>query len=319
MRVVSWSAVFLLGAAAPLVAQNSQCTPYAVNANAYNVCNAAIDGTRAFQPILGLLTSGGTPVLGTPGNLGGFGRFNVVARVNATDVVLPELSYDGSTTTIPAGDQLFFPSPLIEAAAGLYGGTPSGLFAIDLLGSAQLLPTTQIQNLTVDSSARRIGSVALGLGFGARIGLVRESATAPGLSVSIMRRNIPQLRYGESTGTTTYTFATDLRATNLRAVASKHLSVLQLAAGLGWDRYTSDATVGLRDPSTGLMAPPIPLALSTSRTMGFVNAGFATRYFKLIGEAGYQFGKDEHLVTTFQDFDPAAGRFFAGAALVVGI
>lgn len=319
MRVVSWSAVLLLGAAAPLVAQNSQCTPFAVNANAFNVCNAAIDGTRAFHPILGLLTSGGTPVLGTPGTLGGLGRFNVVARVNATEVVLPDLNYDGSTTTVAAGDKLFFPSPLIEGAAGIYGGTQSGLFAIDLLGSAQLLPTTQVENLTVDSTARHIGSVALGLGFGARVGLVRESATSPGVSVSVMRRHVPQLRYGTGAGTTTYSFAMDLAATNLRATMSKHVSVLQLVAGLGWDHYSGDATIELRDPSTGLVAPPIAVPLSRSRAMGFVNAGLDTRYFKLIGEAGYQFGKDEHLVTTFEDFDPAAGRFFAGAALVVGI
>jgi hypothetical protein len=319
MRAVSWSAVFLLGAAAPLVAQNSQCAPYAVNAQAFNACNAAIDGTRAFEPILGLLTSGGAPVLGTPSNLGGFGRFNVVARVNATDVVLPDLNYDGSTTTVAAGDQLFFPSPLIEGAAGVYGGTSSGLFAIDLLGSAQLLPTTQIDNLTVDSTARRIGSVALGLGFGVRVGLVRESATAPGVSISVMRRNIPQLRYGTGTGTTTYSFATDLKATNLRAMVSKHLSVLQLAAGLGWDRYTGDATIELRDPSTGFVAPPISVPLSNSRSMVFVDAGLDTKFFKLIGEAGYQFGKDEQLRTTFEDFDPSAGRFFAGAGITVGI
>jgi hypothetical protein len=319
MRAVSWSAVFLLGAAAPLVAQNSQCTPFAASSNAFNVCNAAIDGTRAFQPILGLLTSGGTPVLGTPGNLGGFGKFNVVARVNATEVVLPDLSYNGATTTVPAGDQLFFPSPLIEGAVGVFGGTGSGLFAIDLLASAQLLPTTQIDNLTVDSTARHIGSLALGLGFGARVGLVRESATAPGVSVSIMRRNIPELRYGTGTGTTTYSFATNLYATNLRATVSKHLSVLQLAAGLGWDRYTGDATIELRDPSTGLVAPPIAMALASSRTLGFVDAGFDTRFVKLIGEAGYQLGKDENLQTTFEDFDPAAGRFFASVGLVVGI
>jgi hypothetical protein len=319
MRVVSWSVVLLLGAAAPLVAQNSRCAPYSLSTRTFNVCNAALDGTQAFHPVLGLLTSGGTPVLGAPGTLGGFGHFNAVARVNATKVVLPDLNYDGSSTTVAAGDKLFFPSPLVEAAVGVFGGTGSGLLAIDLLGSAQLLPTTQINNLTVDSTARRIGSVALGLGYGVRVGVVRESAVLPGVSVSIMRRNIPQLRYGNRLGTATYNFAVDLYATNLRATVSKHVSLLQLAAGLGWDRYTGAANVEFRDPVSGIFAPPIVLDLSNSRTMAFANAGLDTRFFKLVGEAGYQLGKDQKLQTTFQDFDPASGRFFAGLGIVVGL
>jgi hypothetical protein len=319
MRVVSWSVALLVGAAAPLLAQNSQCTPYSISARTFNVCNAAVDGTRAFHPVVGLLTSGGTPVLGAPGPLGGLGHFNAVARVNATEVVLPDLTYDGTTTTVARGEKLFFPSPLVEAGLGVFGGTGPGFLAIDLLGSAQLLPTTQVTNLTIDSTARHIGSVGLGLGYGARVGLLRESAVTPAVAVSVMRRNIPQLRYGNSAGTATYDFAVDLRATNVRAIVSKHLAVLQLAGGMGWDRYTGDARVRFRDTSTGLFAPPVDLALASSRTMGFVNAGFDTRFFKLMTEAGYQLGKDQQLQTTFQDFDPASGRFFAGAAIVVGL
>ncbi len=319
MRVVTWSVVVLVGAAAPLAAQNSQCAPYTANGQAYNVCNAALDGTEAFHPVLGLLTSGGTPVLGAPGSMGGFGHVNMAARVNATEVVLPDLNYNGSSTTVARGEKLFFPSPLVEAAVGVFGGTQSGLLAIDLLGSAQLLPTTQIKNLTVDSTAHRIGSVALGLGYGLRVGVVRESSLLPGVAVSVTRRHIPQLQYGSTTLTTNYNYAVDLQATNLRAMVSKHLSLLQLAGGIGWDRYTGDATVRFRDPTTTLAAPPIALALANSRTMGFVNAGLDARFFKLTAEAGYQLGKDQNLSTTFQDFDPASGRFFAGAGIAVGL
>src|SRR2546428_130579 len=84
-------------------------------------------------------TNGGAPVLGASDALGGFGHVYVTARVNATRVVLPDLNYDGSTTTVGAGDKLFFPSPVIETAVGVFGGTRTGLFALDFLGSAQLL------------------------------------------------------------------------------------------------------------------------------------------------------------------------------------
>src|SRR5690348_515335 len=106
-------ALWLLGAVGPLAAQNADCQPYTGQARVFNVCNAVIDGAQAFHPVLGLLTSGGTPVLGTATTLGGFGHVYVSARVNATRVVLPDLNYDGSTTTVGAGDKLFFPSPVL--------------------------------------------------------------------------------------------------------------------------------------------------------------------------------------------------------------
>lgn len=320
MRVASSALVLsLLGAAGPLAAQNAQCQPYAGEARAFNICNAVVDGTQAFHPVLGLLTSGGSPVLGTMSGLGGFGHFYVSARVNATRVVLPDLNYDGSTTTVGPGDRLFFPSPVLEAAMGVYGGTRSGLLSLDLLGSAQLLPTTQVANFSVAPGARRIGSVALGLGFGARIGLLRETALAPGVAVSVMHRNIPQLRYGDLGAGANLSFATGLNAINLRLTAGKRFSALNLGGGLGWDRYTGDAIAQFRDPTTGIPEPAINVSLSHSRTMGFADAGLDFRHVKLTAEAGYQLGRDPHLVTTFTDFDPASGRFFAAAGITLGL
>jgi hypothetical protein len=39
----------------------------------------------------------------------------------------------------------------------------------------------------------------------------------------------------------------------------------------------------------------------------------------MVGEAGYQFGKDQDITTVFQDFDPASGRFFAAAGVQFGL
>jgi hypothetical protein len=320
MRLASPVLAFsLLGAVGPLAAQNAHCQPYAGQTRTFNICNAVIDGAEAFHPVLGVLTSGGTPVLGTATSLGGFGHLYVSARVNATRVVLPDLSYGGSTTTVGAGDKLFFPSPVLEAAMGVFRGMRGGLLALDLLGSAQLLPTTQIDNFSVAPGARRIGSVALGLGFGARVGILGETAVTPGVAVSVMRRNIPQLRYGDLGNGANLSFATDLDATNLRLTVGKRFSVLNVAGGVGWDRYTGDATVQFRNPTTGIPASTIDVALSPSRTMGFANAGLDFQHFKITTEAGYQLGRDPHLVTTFTDFDPASGRFFAAAGITMGL
>jgi hypothetical protein len=318
-RTARLSTLLLAALALPAVraaAQNEECAPYSGDAG--RVCDAGIDATRAFHPLAGLLVSGGNPVLGSGSTLGGLGHFSLTARANAVKLVLPELAYDGSADTVPVGDELWAPAPLVEGAIGIYGGMPGGLLSIDLLGSAQLLPTDQIDNLQVDSSARSIGSIALGLGYGVRVGVLREKGPLPGISVSWMRRDIPEIAYGDVDGGDDYGYAVDLHATNLRLVASKRLVILDLAAGLGWDRYTGDATIQFSHPITGLPQPPIAVELKNTRTMAFANAGLNMGVVKLTGEAGFQGGKDQELSTDFENFDTTKGKFFAGLGLRVG-
>jgi hypothetical protein len=310
------SGLFFLLVAAPAFAQNSECSAY--SANARLVCDAAVDGTRAFHPVVGILVSGGNPAMGSAATLGGLGHASVTFRANAVNIVLPDLGYTGSSPTVPAGDKLFAPAPLVEGSFGVYKGMPSGLLAVDLLGSAQLLPTNQIDNLTVDSDARRIGDIALGLGYGARIGLLKGTGPLPAISVSVMRRNIPQITYGDLNAGDRFSYAVDLNATNFRLIASKQLVLLDLAAGIGWDKYTGDAMIRFQDPITLVAQPDIPLDLNNSRVLGFVNAGLNLSKVRLTGELGYQGGKDQNLSTDFEDFDTTKGKLFAGLGLRVG-
>ena len=311
------TAALILAATLPLQAQTPECAPYAGATG--RVCAAAVDGTRAFHPVVGLLTSGGNPVLGTAGTLGGLGRFSVTARGNATRVVLPETGYDGTGATVPASEDLFAPVPLVEAAAGIYEGLPSGLLAIDLLASAQLLPTDQFDRLAVDQDARRVGDVALGLGYGARIGILAEQGAVPAVSVSLMRRDIPELAYGDLDEGDQYRYAVDLHATNIRLVASKRLATVEIAAGLGWDKYTGDAVIQFRDSPVSGVEPAIALELDQSRALLFLDAGLDLGLLQLVGELGYQTGKDQNLSTDFEDFDTDGGRLFAGLGLRVGL
>jgi hypothetical protein len=301
--------------AVPSFAQTPECAGY--SGNARRVCDAAVDGTRAFHPVFGMLVSGGNPTLGSA-MLGGLGQHaSMTVRANAVNLVLPDLSYDGSTTTVPAGDKLFLPAPLLEASLGLYRGMSGGLLAIDFLGSAQLLPTDQIENLTVDEDARKIGTLALGLGYGARIGILRGLGPMPDLSLSVMRRDIPRITYGDVSSGDDYSYGVDLHATNIRVIASKQVAVLDLAAGFGWDKYTGDAIIQFRDPITFVLQPNVPVELSNSRLVGFVNAGVSMSKIRLTGELGYQGGKDQGLSTEFEDFDTTKGKFFAGLGLRV--
>jgi hypothetical protein len=265
-----------------------------------------------------MLVSGGNPTIGSAATLGGLGHVSLTLRANAVDVVLPDLDYTGSSTTVPAGDKLFLPAPLVEGSVGLYKGMASGLFAVDLLGSAQLLPADRINNVTVDSRARRIGSIALGIGYGARVGLLRGVGPLPDVSVSVMQRDIPRITYGNVAGSDRYSYGLDLHATNLRLVASKQVTILDLAAGMGWDKYTGDAIIQFRDPITSVLQSNVPVDLNNSRVLGFVNAGLSMSMVRLSGEIGYQGGKDQALSTDFEDFDTTKGKFFAGLGLRVG-
>ena len=306
------SAVVLVS---PLLAQTPECSSY--SGNAQRVCAAGVDGTRAFHPVFGMLVSGGNPTIGSAATLGGLGHASLTVRANAVNLVLPDLGYTGSSSTVPAGEKLFLPAPMVEGSLGLYKGMSAGLFAVDLLGSAQLLPTTQIDNVTIAAGARKIGSIALGLGYGARVGLLRGMGPLPNLSLSVMRRDIPTITYGDVTGDDRFSYAVDLHATNFRLIASKQVAVLDLAAGLGWDKYTGDAIIQFQDPITLVLQPNVPVELNNSRVLGFVNAGLSMSMVRLTGEVGYQGGKDQNLSTDFEDFDTTQGKFFAGLGLRV--
>jgi hypothetical protein len=233
------------------------------------------------------------------------------------NLVLPDLGYTGSSATVPAGDKLFLPAPLVEGSVGLYKGQAGGLFAVDFLGSAQLLPTDQINNVTVDPDARRIGSIALGLGYGARIGILQGVGPLPAVSVSLMRRDIPRITYGDVPAGDRFSYGVDLHATNFRVIASKQVAVVDVAVGLGVDKYTGNAIIQFRDPITSVIQPNVPVEVSNTRILSFVNAGLSLSKVRLTGEVGYQGGKDQQLSTTFEDFDTTVGKFFAGLGLRV--
>ncbi len=289
--------------------------PLIIGQQNINLCNAAIDGAEVFHPVAGLLVSGGNPVLGGIGTLGGFPHFALTLRVNATRLRTPDLSYDGTGTTVPKGDVIFAPAPLVEAAVGVLPGFgPAGLFSVDVLGSAQLLPTGVVDNLTVDKNARKVGSIALGLGFGARVGVIKGRAIIPSVSVSGMYRSIPRITFGDPTGSDNYSFSTNLNATNLRAVAGYKLALLAVGAGLGWDKYTGDARIEF-DNQTALGTLSTRRNLDNTRTMAFLTAALDLPIIKIGAEIGYQLGKDRNLRTTFAGNNPGDNRLFAGGGI----
>jgi len=301
MRGTKWIPALLALGAVPLAAQEPKCND--ANAQVQAACNAAGDAYATFQPLAGIAISGGSPELGTARALGGLGHLFASIRVNAVKATVP----NPDTTQAPISGGV--PAPVVEAGLGIWPGLSGGLLAVDALGSATLLPTG-LDKLSVDSNAARVGQVALGIGYGVRVGVLEGSFPIPSISVSVMRRTLPRLQYGSLAAGDQFEFDTDLKATNVRVAASMRLLFIDAAAGFGFDRYTS--TANLRFHDTPLTVKQVPLSRANSRQVLFVNAGLDLMAAKLVGELGYQTGKDQNLSRNYTAFDPKAGHVYGG-------
>jgi hypothetical protein len=315
--------VLALAALAPgaLLAQatgNTQCSTYQASVRAYNVCNAAIDGTNLFFPAAGLVVGGGNPRMGTAGTLGGLGHLSLDLRIAATKARLPDISYSGTGTTVASRDTSWVPIPQLEAGLGLVKGGRTGFGGLDLLVSAAVIPQSlvnKVSNLSVDTTGTRIGSLVIRLGIGGRLQILKDQGPLPAISISAMHRTVPQVTYGNLATGSNYQYAVTLKEWNYRAIASKRVAIFSFAAGAGIDHYSGEANIAFRDPITNTPQTPIALTLNDTRTVFFGDAGFDLGGFRIMAEGGWQQGKNLQQVTTFQGTDPKAARYFAGASI----
>jgi len=301
-----------------VTAQEPQCNniPFP---GATTACNTAVDAVRAFYPLAGMIVSGGNPVLGTARTLGGLGHVALTARVNAIKAALPD-PRAANQSPVPSSFNGAVPAPMVEGALGLVKGLGGGLLSVDVLGSALILPTG-IENLTVDSNATHISDAALGFGYGARVGVLNGSFPIPSVSVSWMHRTVPRLRYG-TLGTAPGTgddfeFTMDLKSDSYRAVAGWRFVLVDVAAGIGIDRYkTSDTNIRFYDSPTTIRT--VVINPTNTRALVFVNGGLSLAAVKLVGEIGLQAGKDQAFATSFSGFDPKAAHAFGGIGIRFG-
>src|SRR2546427_8033125 len=136
IKMSTTATIVLAALAAPLAAQDPQCAMPDPNATA--ACNTAVDAIRAFHPLAGVIVSGGNPVLGTSGSLGGIGHLTITARVNAIKASLPNPD-SASQSRVPSSFNGAIPAPLVEAALGLVRGR-GGFLPVDPVGSAAVAP-----------------------------------------------------------------------------------------------------------------------------------------------------------------------------------
>ena len=267
-----------------------QCAGISTNATRLH-CNMVVEAIEIAQPRFGLALAGGNPLAGSASTLGmrlgSVPRIAAEARITGVKADLPPIERIGSSNDIDA----FVTALNLDATVGLFNGfsilpTVGGFLSFDLLASAGLVPLPEDDGFNKNASAWAVG---------ARLGVLRESFTAPGLSLSATYRWVGDVDFGDRTLQTDQAYFTSsgFSVRSLRAVVGKRLLFLGVSAGIGWDRYKSDVELGVANP--GILTPRFDFTedgFETRRVVYFGALQYTLLVMSLNLEGGYQTGGD---------------------------
>ena len=282
-----------------------------------DACQKAIDLFKYMAPQLGVSLTGGNALLGTGSTVGGLGHAKFEVRVNGLWGSVPNVQnpapaagpYQQSTYTTKTQ---VLGLPAAAAEIGLFKGIPLPLTrvgGIDALVTATYIPDFNNANVSVKATGGN-----LKWGYGARLGLLEESLLVPGVSFTWLRRDLPTIDIagtaptGSGTTTTLQVNGLTEQTTAWRFVASKSLILLNIAAGVGQDKYDSKANVNASvnfGPFTGSRPSAVRMEQNLTRTSYFADLSMNLILVKLIGEIGMVSGGT---VTTYNKFDKPADK-----------
>jgi hypothetical protein len=306
---------------------DAQCTgtPTSASQATEDARQQAHDVFQYMAPQLGLALAGGSPTLGQASVLGGLGHFSVGVRGNALAGHLPKVDeFQQSCTgaqsrTLPTEAQ-FLGLPGVDAAIGVFKGLPLGLTnvgGVDILLSASYIPELESDNVNV-----RVPDGSLKIGYGARVGLLQESLLIPGVSVSVLRRDLPTVNVvGQSGGNSLEVNNLSVKTTTWRVVASKSLLLFGLTAGMGRDSYDQSAnvTATVQAPAPyGQVSSSIDPKQSLTRTNMFAGASLNLLMLKLSGEIGKVSGGTVNTFNTFENKAADDSRLYGSVGLRLG-
>ena len=306
-------------------------------------CVVVAQAVDAVQPQLGILLAGGNPTLGTASTggvrLGLIPRVSLTGRVNVVEVRLPDIRDTDRGEDLQR--RVLAPAVGANLSVGLTQGFSvapmiGGFGAIDLLGSVSVLPLSLLEDF---------GDNAFSWGAGARVGLIRESFVTPGVSVSLMYRNLGDVSFGEvceGTEGPSPTAPTDpdrsvctgfdlgsnevgeiefgLSNWSARAAVSKRLLALGLTAGLGYDRFDTDAdfafSTSVGPPGATEVYRYRKVGVDNDRWSAFLNASVTVLMASLVAEAGWMQGSDPiQGFPSDTDFDAGKETWFGSLGL----
>jgi hypothetical protein len=270
-------------------------------------CPAVYQALASAAPQLGIVAAAGNPVPGVEGTrgvtLGIVPKTTATLRVSGAAVHLPDLEGDdGERSLTPVAVKL-------GTATRLFDGTAGGTGALDLLLEGGLLTGTG-----------EGGRTAAILGAGARVGLLRETFATPGVALSGMFRHTGRMQYGSGcTAPTCVGFqgAAEFGLNDLsaRLTIGKRLGPVGLAAGAGWDRFstTGGSITYQGSPVVQPTSGTAEVDVDDSRWSAFVNLSRGLTIGSLVAEAGWMSGGD-----AVPSFTPGPGGYDPGQGTVFG-
>lgn len=321
---VAGAAVVLAGAVAPAEAQGTTCTAGV----AQQACQTAGDMLNYMTPQLATAIAAGSSTLGQSGVLGGLGH--VAFSIRGTGVInggVPDVASAGfSTTNTPqnyAVKNQVVPGVGFDASIGIWKGFPlatTHIGGVDAIVSALYLP-----NVTGNEVSIKAKGGNLKLGYGVRIGLLDEGLATPGVYFSYLKRDLPTVSLGVTasggSGADGSIALNDfaVKTTAYRLVAAKSLLFLSLQAGIGQDKYESNAALAatITSPVSGTSSGTA--SMSMTRTNLFVGATFNLLVLKFVVEAGQVSGGT--FPTSFNTFSKSANasRTYLSGGLRFGL
>lgn len=286
-----------------------------------DACQKVVDIYRYLGIQLGTLVAGGNAGLGRGGTLGGFPHLNVELRANVMRASIPDVAGTGIALGAPRrstydSDEKWVAFPQVDAALGIFKGVPVGITyvgGVDAIVNAVYVPDLNSGSVSIAST-----DGSLEIGYGARLGIMSETALTPGISVTYMERRLPTMDITATAGGSSLSVRElDVKTTSWRVVASKSFLVFGVAVGIGQDRL--DAGSSLTYNVDGVR-PEMPFAfdITPKRTNGFVDISVTPfPLVRIVGELGRVSGGS---VQTYNRFDPAADdvRMYGSAGLRIG-
>jgi hypothetical protein len=273
-------------------------------------CESLADAAVTLPARLAIGAVGGNPVAGTASTLGmrvpGSPRWSIALRGTIARASLPPIEDERAMTP-----RLW--SVNADASAGLFNGfnlvpTIGGFGSIDVLGSAGVLSVTD-DGFELSSP--------LTWALGTRVGILRESFTAPGVSISAMYRSLPDVEFGKPSSGPYFENAGQ-NVVSLRGTVGKRILGIGLAGGIGYDRVRSDVRVAFDVPATVF---PNRMTIEEQgvtfgRTSFFGNVSYTLLILNMAAELGWQEAGER---PAGAHRDTAKGGLFGGLAVRLGI
>jgi hypothetical protein len=311
-------------------ANAQQCTG---GAAALDACRKAIDIVDFLTPQYAAALAGGNPTLAQSGALGGLGKVAVAVRSTRVMGELPTIGDQGFSTNGPSkasyhASGTLIPALSVDMAFGLFRGFDAGRTYVG--GVDVLLSGTYMSELSHASLGVALEGSNTNFGFGARVGLVEETPTLPGVAVTYLKRDMPRFAIagvsdqGNATTTAPGSITASsllVTATSIRLTVGKRLGAVDLSGGVGQDKYAASAdiraVVNAAAPTGSQVATGMAL-MDMTRTNIFAGGALNVMVFKFVGEIGMATGGAAPAALNDFGSAPNATRTYFTLAIRIG-